>query len=241
MEYKLKNDLQSCTRIVSFGCSMTVGQELSDYVLGSYSNKSWAAKIAAIYDKQYISYANEGAGNDCITRKVMHYVHNDAQPGDFIVIGWSGLSRREFYFSSENRYINMLPNHRTIVPGKITPAKEAMFSAFENILAESSDLSDIELFANQCTLLYSFLEFKNIPFLMTSSLWNPRRMPSDEHLPVCNTNTDMIQSLKKFYTKGSLMSMCWNANIQKHPGGHPVELGHKLWANIISDWYNNET
>jgi hypothetical protein len=241
MEYKIKNDLQSCTRVVSFGCSMTVGQELSDYTLGSFSNKSWAAKIAAIYDKQYISFANEGAGNDCIVRKVMHYIKNNRQDGDFIIIGWSGLSRREFYLSSENRYMNLLPNHRTIVSGRVTPAKESMIAAFESILAESSDLSDIETFANQCTLLYHFLESKNMPFLMTSSLWNPRRLPSDEQQPICNTDTDLIHSLRKFYTKESLMSMCWNANIPKHPGGHPVELGHKLWANIISDWYNNET
>lgn len=240
MEYKIKNDLQSCTRVVSFGCSMTVGQELNDYLLGSFSNKSWAAKIAAIYEKPYTSFANEGAGNDSIIRKVMHYMKHDAQPGDFILIGWSGLSRREFFLSSENRYINLLPNYRSIVLGGITPAKESMIAAFDTILSESSDLSEIGLFSNQCTLLYTFLESKNTPFLMTSSLWDPRRLPSDEQQPICNADTEAIHSLRKFYTKESLMSMCWNAKIAKHKGGHPIELGHKLWANIISDWYNNE-
>ena len=87
---------KSFKKIISGGCSFTLGNELSDDVDGKTpSKKTWAYGLSQQTGPEYICTAFGGLGNPAIARRVFSAVkkHPDVQG---VIVMWSFLSRYDW-------------------------------------------------------------------------------------------------------------------------------------------------
>jgi hypothetical protein len=109
-------------RIMSFGCSFTLGSELSDFTVSqhdgapdSFSSRTWPALIAKSLGLLYGSDAHGGSGNLCILDRVLQNLKNS---NDFYIINWSFIDRFDFS-DKKGKHADITKNdYQTIRPGE---------------------------------------------------------------------------------------------------------------------------
>ncbi len=236
---ELLNDYRNSKRIVSFGCSLTYGDELDDVSVDACSRLTYAAIIASLGDKDYITYSRSGYGNDSIQREVYHYLQNGYSDGDMLIIGWSGIDRKEYFNSLTDQYISLSP-------GSINSFMESSMNLgySQTILSSFSDI--VNAYSNTVlyeTELHSIGRFHQIYFYVSSALQNksiPYLMVSAMDSRILN---EAIIQDKRFYCQETLMDYAYGMSINENrilKYGHPNSKTHLEWANKIYDWMKNE-
>lgn len=91
--------------IATFGCSFMHGAQIFDENRKWVGKKNTASRFLADYFKiPEINYSHPGYGNDSILRTLYRFFkeHNYSNP--LVIIGISGLSRREIYSNANKRF-----------------------------------------------------------------------------------------------------------------------------------------
>jgi len=223
------------SRVVSFGCSMTFGQELPDCDPTTGSPTSYAGIIASKFDLPYVCLAAPGAGNDKIFRTVMEFARTNMNDDDFIIIGWSMLHRREYYSQPHHSYMSMVPS-ATVADydcwyGKLVNNEwnSDALNHYQWFLANTPEDVMFNDYINLAVALAGYLRSRGIKFIMLQALWEIQDYQS--------LITELI-NMPEYYSDISFISKMFLDNIHLYPCNHPKPLGHQIWADIILKWMN---
>lgn len=218
------------------GCSMTYGAELGG--MGSFAetereNKyriehAWPNQLGKLLNMQSINDAKGGSSNDRITRTTLEWISKYRSEGKdltklFVVIGWSGEQRREF-LSNRGEWYDLLPHW---IPKNNKPIAKITKIYIRYFFNRQADVirSTIHFIT-----LQSFFKVHNIPYLFFNAL-------HEYILKDFNTEAKHLYKLidfRRFY----LVDGGMYKNSQEYPVGpnnHPLEKGHKVWANQLYD------
>ncbi len=106
--------------IASFGCSLTLGTELSDQSHGKFgqrpSNLTWPALVAQQLGLEYRCMAQGGAGNLSVADRVLEYRHD--HPDDFLIINWTFMDRFDYSDPGGRHFDNGYTDYLTVRPGE---------------------------------------------------------------------------------------------------------------------------
>jgi len=213
-------------RVVSFGCSMTAGDELRGFSSCPLvcSKETYAGVIADRLGVEYKCLAESGMGNDGIFRVLMNEIRcGKLTDRDLVIIGWSGIHRREYYLSDTKKWISMfsaaIPN--TKKRWKDTPYNrdiEDLCEAYTTEIGITDDIALVDTFANYVWAIDGVLKSRGINAIMSSTVWS--------------TNLPLPPLPDSFYTDDTFMS--WSVSrYDRHIGGHPVEEAHLGWADKL--------
>jgi hypothetical protein len=118
------------TTIISGGCSMIWGSELSDHQASAFSQKTWPALCARNLGLPYHSVAVPGGSNATIARQIIHCIEKSQRSDWFVIVQWTFPSRQEFRF---NQAIprNNDENYFSISPWTVTnnPERDKILNA----------------------------------------------------------------------------------------------------------------
>lgn len=96
--------------LLSGGCSLISGYELSDWCQGR-SMKVWPALWAKSHGYEHETVAQNGLSNEGIAREVTHYCENNLLP-DLVIVQWTYLCRYELRFNHDingQKYQSLTP------------------------------------------------------------------------------------------------------------------------------------
>lgn len=213
-------------RLISFGCSMTAGDELEGFSTNPLicSEHTYVGVMAKRMGLEHICMARPGMGNDGIFRVAMQSVLSGViSTGDFVVIGWSGMARREYYHSPTNSYVSLFPAAISVV--KDIWAKTVyrddisdLCDAYEIESGFRNDAVDLQIMQHYVWSLSSVFKERGVSHLMNAALWGV-----DEPIP---------EFPSEFYTDDVFISWA-KQHHPVHAGGHPVEAAHTGWADKL--------
>lgn len=231
----LNDSLTNSNRIVSFGCSLTYGEELFDSTPDglNYSNEAYPAIIARYYKCNYISYAKPGYSNDSILRTLHWYLQNECKENDAVLIGWSGIDRIELYNNVTMDYMSLSPGsleslQRSTKLFNFSSTAEKSFDEiidiYKVILKYNDDKNTIDTFIRNVFYAQCALQSKNIPCIMVKAM--------DIDVEIDNENfysTRSFMEMSSYYNKD-------HNNMHMKPNGHPNEEMHAAWGNELINW-----
>lgn len=134
------------------GCSFTWGGELND------RKDAYPTLLSKKLNYELIDYSECGASNDKILRTSIDFLTDSIGKGYKtseikVVIGWSGISRREFYDEYSNNWQKITPTMTNTNPHATAHFKYLQSEKQDNIR-----------FYHQVLLLQSFLKQNNIDY-----------------------------------------------------------------------------
>lgn len=244
MSKSLHNKLVDSNRIVSFGCSLTYGEELSDATPdgNKFSYKAYPARIADYYECDYTSYAKPGYSNESILRTLHDYITSDYTKKDAVVIGWSGIDRTEFYNKVTGDFMALSPGSLEALNSSANifnftrrggKSYKQLIDAYKVISKYNDNANSLNAFTRHLFYAQSALAFRKIPFIMVNTM-------------DIKTNALNIEfsDYRNLYTFRSFMKMavCYdkeNGKNKMKPNGHPNEEIHHEWANELIEWINH--
>jgi|SRR6056300_1457532 len=208
-------------KLLVSGCSFTV----------SYDHTGWANSLANHYDVPCHNYASQGAGNNFISRSIIHgvseHLKNYNADDLFVTVMWSGAGRMEIYrsdisdlledFTTDENPISLVDQNVHWL--KLRSHLDEKYSrAWYDIFYD-------DVFADICTLenilrVQWFLKLHNIKYVMT--VFAPSCLP-EEH----NRNNPDIKYLYdmidwgKFVDVNSCMEWC------HYESGLPMDTNEK--------------
>ncbi len=229
------------------GCSFTVGAELSHpqelcypTILGSRIGSDFV-----------VNHARSAASNFEITRKTMDYlfdyVYNKEQdPEDLtVVVGWSLVSRHEYYDTSintstkekRNQWIGITPNsvsYRKDIPyyyyGLLHSTEQDMLNFFWQVIT-------VQTFLKKHNIKYFFFKVDSGQWNMYNKKgftikdgWDLNKLPTKKYIEEIDLDkfpslVDSAQTFREFALKyGSLK-----------PDYHPDEKSHELFSEYIEE------
>lgn len=230
----LKDKFAGCERIVSFGCSFTFGDELSDIVRpGPFhdvdhkkpSNLTYAALVANHCEKPYLSKAISGGSNDQIVRLLCNHIREC--PRDGIVIGWTSTIRTE--------YCGYELGHQTFLTGGdyrqavIDKPEWGIFQkAHTEIMLNTPREHCLDTLTRNIFLVQHTLKQMNIPFVMINAFSDfPYR------------KNDLVGL--DFHSPQSLYEWSESRLYAKGPYGHPLDEAHAKYAAELIRVYDEKT
>jgi len=255
-------------KIITGGCSFTLGNELSDDVDGKTpSNKSWAKLLADHGDLQYVCVAFGGLGNPAIARRTFNAVSQNPDTKGVIVM-WSFLSRYDW----------AMPRHKvledtrwaSISPWDTNNGNEEAFRTMQGsetqqeqwrVRKETFRDTGVKDFAeaiykyaaNQYHETYlswksiiwlqNLLEKKNIPFMFTladnSLFYNEFKEHKDKD-SLMNALYQEIDFTKWFSFGERMMGFNQWALLNDYPRGttHPLDEAHQDAVKLMLPTFN---
>lgn len=238
----LLSNLNNSNRIISFGCSLTYGDGLEDSIPynNSPSSFTYSSLLASRLKKGYTTYAKSGYGNDSIEREIFNYIKNDKKDKDFVVIGWSGIDRKEYFNSLTGNYISLSPNSvESFLKSSLSldynkktlDSFSEIIQSYMTIINYESDSISLRNFHQTYFYVSSVLKRFSIPYLMVSAM-DHRIFEIQE-----------ITQDKNFYSCDALMQYAYRVSETENrilPCGHPDKKTHKEWTDKIIKWAENE-
>ena len=170
-------------RVIATGCSFVEGSNILDKDGKSSGKKYRASKIIAKrYCAEELNIALPGAGNDYIINLLVDKLINlkDTE-GTFVIIGLSGITRREYFIENIGAVRNLhlfdilnnpqnLPRRAKLITGE--EGREQDFYNFIEFKAKYLFNLDFEKqkLRNKLLMLDSFLKSRNIPYVLFNSI-----------------------------------------------------------------------
>tara|TARA_B110000977_G_scaffold46869_1_gene63727 strand:+ start:368 stop:1126 length:759 start_codon:yes stop_codon:yes gene_type:complete len=190
---------------------------------------SFSGILAEKNNMKILNLSIPGSSNDTVFRRVNKFLQgnylvdlNDC----FVMVFWTGVERREFYQSTDKKYLNYSPSwgHLSILPGAKKLHK--IYSKF--IFSEEFDLTKT---FNYIYSLNGLLSYKGIEFVQGYSLFK------DEISDIMLTKPKLLNfisnkfedSIHQIAAAASGWQPCPNPYQCK--GSHPTELGHAAIAD----------
>ena len=230
----LKGMFDRCERIVSFGCSLTFGDELSDIVRpGPFhdvdhskpSNLTYAGLIAKHCEKPYLSKAVSGGSNDQIVRLLTNHIREN--PNDGVIIGWTSTIRTE--------YCGYDLGHQTFLVGgdyrqKVidNPEWEQFQKAHNSIMGITPKSHILDSLVRQIFLVQGTLRQLGIPYLMINAFSDMKY------------RADHLAELD-FYEHRSFFDWSEKYAHKRGPYGHPLDEAHAKYAAELIRVYDEKT
>jgi len=240
------------------GCSFTYGEELENrnlawpYVLGKLLN------VDKIINKGICS-----GSNDYIVRTTLEFISesikNNINLNDIIIVnGFTSEIRKECYSDYYEKFLQIkLGREMAIVDdsvpkivsfksikGKIKEVYDIIIKKYL-INFESNYYFNLLLKMNQMILLENYLNNLNIKHLFFNSLTEKYKNSKNDTSIV--NNFEKIKLLydftfnnnKNFIKEITMEDYCKNKSVALGPLKHPLEEGHRLWANYLFERLNN--
>lgn len=230
------------------GCSMCYGSQLFEDPITKlcFDNHSrFKASWPGIFGKQFgfkriVNLGYPGSSNDRIVRTTISWILENwllrSLPTDslFVIIGWSGPMRREFYIGEEWR--QLIPYHDYEDP------EASLFNRIYREVAWNEYESAIR-FSTQLISLQSFLKFHNIPYLFFDAI-TPIKDLFNLFPSALNGYLSQIDKNRYFNfleENGDMASAlnCSSANSCNNERTHPNIEGHTSWAQKLVDFTKN--
>jgi len=243
-------------RIVSFGCSLIYGDELTGWDpgdnKGSYARDKpnpgvWPEQLAKAYGVPHINKGFSGASNEFIHRHLMRYLfyknlpnyewsHNsipnlDAgyEDGDFIIVQWTSFTRNEIY----NR-------DRVYVPGKNFDRYVQLQAGFienevpddrnvyRNILAWDDDNSSAERMLNKIISTQAMTLTITDQFMQCFGLSEPVYEGA-----MLDKRMELEGDKHVFEEFGHFLKFAYLLQLPFGKGNHPLEAAHAEYAELV--------
>lgn len=235
--------------LLANGCSMTYGLELFDdenkVCLDNEARErtAWPGRVKDIlgFDEVYNLGVNSGS-NDRILRttisKVYEILETEKDCQLFVIIGWSGANRREFYIDGE--WWQVVPYHDQ------TNVKLNDLTKIYREVAMHDEEHSLR-FLTEVVSLQSFLKYNHIPYLFFDAI-----APSKEQIingrdaaKIYARNIDCMRYIG-FNDINGCMADILKVKVPIWNGRHPSPEGHDWWARYLveyiqeNDLMNNE-
>lgn len=219
------------------GCSMTYGTELGGETIDNglitdndpifRKQHAYPAVLSKLLNKKECFNDGIGGGsNDRIFRTTMEWTSNYLQHNDgkdlFVVIGWSVPERTEY--NIKNRWVTVLP-HCSPIHDFQNIIKIHKFHV-EHLMDERKDYTAS---INYMLALQSWFQINLIPFLFFNALhvyW-----PKIKEIDILRKHINQNR-----YYRFDDKDFCMFTFCQNYPCGprqHPLEDGHRQWANTL--------
>jgi hypothetical protein len=207
-------------KILTAGDSFTYGEELSDV------NLAWPYRLATTLNGIVTNLGEPAASNDKIIRKTLEYILTANEPVDLVIIAWSNLGRAEY--ADDIGYYDVWPGYS----GQLFQRDGAVWrnQLVSYINQYHNRQAYYKKFLEQVILMQSFLQSKNIKYLMLNTLQNEyyKKNPLFSWQEYFN-NIDK----EKFLNFDQSGMMEWTYGCKKGPNGHFLEDGHSIVAEKI--------
>ena len=255
-------------KIITGGCSFTLGNELSDDVDGKTpSKKTWAYGLCKQIGLEYICTAFGGLGNQAIARRVFQAVSTTDDVGGVIVM-WSFLSRYDWAFPrhkalEDTRWASISPwdtntgnaeAFRTMQGSETQQQhwktrQEVMEKTGVKPLAESlykygaNQYHETYLSWKSIIWLQNILEKKKIPFMFTladNSLFYNEMEHHQKQDKFLRAMHNEIDITKWFSFGDRMMGFNQWALLNDYPRGttHPLDEAHQDAVKLMLPTYN---
>ena len=218
--------------IVSYGCSITFGTELSDTGLDSNrphrpSQLTWPALLAKRANRNYWCHARGGSGNLCILDRLLQNVrpHSD----HVFIVNWTFVDRFDYSDPHGYHFNNGEADYETLTPTSQDLAAKIYYS---DLHSEYRDKFTSLIYVKTAveTLLAN-----GARFLMTSI--DPTLLDRKWHAPAHVIRLqDSVRDY--FYDFDGSDFLSWSRD-QAHDigtAGHPLEAAHAAAADLM--WPN---
>ena len=214
--------------IASFGCSLTLGTELSDQSHGKFgqrpSNLTWPALIAQKLGMEYRCMAQGGAGNLSIADRALEYRHD--HPDDLLIINWTFIDRFDYSDPQGRHFDNGYTDYLTVRPGD-TSELSAFY--YRNLHSEYRD--KITNLMQIQSVVHRLIKSGTL-FLMTSvdDLLMLRRW----HAParIQELQDEIAPYLTQFQGE-NFLQWAKTHDFSVTPAGHPKEQAHAAAAELM--------
>lgn len=200
--------------ILTAGDSFTYGEELNDRI-----NSAWPYLIARRLGTDCLNLGESGASNDTMVRLVVE--HTSQQRFDLVVVAWTHPSRFEVW----NEFIQG--------PATVMHNSEGPLPWTEDYYRYSyNEHYSYQRWFHQVLLLQQYLTSIKQPFLFVTvaGLY-------EQHLEHQTITQHIKQDRYPGWPNKGLLE--WTVDAPKGPGGHPLELGHRIIADKIYEYIRN--
>jgi len=226
--------------LLANGCSMCYGSGLFEDLktkLCFDNNARFSASWPGILGKELgfnkiVNLGYPGSSNDRILRTTIAWILENwiskSQPIDslFVVIGWSGPMRREFYINEEWR--QLIPYH---------DYQETSASLLNRVYREVawSEYESAIRFATQLIGLQSILKFYRISYLFFDAITSITRtnIDAENALNIYLPHIDQHRYYNFLDEKGDMATQVGD-NTHINLRAHPNEVGHALWGHKLA-------
>jgi len=239
LEAQENKSMKQFDLIYAMGCSYIQGSELNGLNFGDEREKYVENRFTEIMsERTNIPYFNDavgGAGNDKIIRKTFNFVNKSIRKGQklLVILGLSELTRNELWSPKEEKYLKLnFPHARSMFQDKgLTKMEEYnCWNAFRTYMKKYyTESKDIEKLFRNLKMLESFIKQTNqdSEMILLSSLCNGINH-FEKHF-----------NFLRFNRLGETWSMYDKRHNRKKQYGHPNEESHKILADKLLDFIQN--
>ena len=223
--------------IYAMGCSYIQGCELNGQMMGIHPVQYVENRFTEIMsEKTNIPFFNGGiggAGNDKIIRKTFDFVNESKGRKLLVILGLSELTRNELWSPKEQKYLKLnFPHGRSMFQSKgLTKMEEYnCWNAFRTYMKKYyTESKEIEKLFRNLKMLESFVKQTNqaSEMILLSSL--------------CDgiNHFEKKFNFLRFNRLGETWAMYDLRHNRKKEGGHPNEESHKILADKLLDFIEN--
>ena len=209
-------------KLVTFGDSFTYGDELKN------RSDAWPQQLANKLNYQLINYGEPASSNDSMLRNLVEFLANPAENigTALVVIGWSNPGRKEY--ADEAGVYSLWPGSNA---NKFT---SGALGWREELVEYINKYHNTEWFCKNYLInvlsAQTILKDRKIPYLMLDIVHN--EYYKKLHLRGLKPMADLIDH-DKYIGWGESGMMEWAGHTKRGPGGHFLEDGHKIVADVI--------
>ena len=217
------------------GCSFAYGSELCDDRMTKVCvdslyrwENSWPSILArligasGVYNDAMPSGSNERIVRTTVGFVVDRWLASGLPPSELlVVIGWTEMSRREFFVDKD--FHQVVPRHNYRLQ-----SLNRLVNVYRHVGMDDED--DRQRFRVHALGLGSLLEVRKIQYLFFDAL-------SDNSSVLCNlpNGVQLFSDSRYLWAdrRGKFMAQHLEEDRDNWTGRHPSELGHQRWANLI--------
>tara|TARA_A100001515_G_scaffold118056_1_gene100211 strand:+ start:1814 stop:2503 length:690 start_codon:yes stop_codon:yes gene_type:complete len=215
------------------GCSFTYGGELPNPKQDSYptilSNKLGC--------NQFVNYADNGSSNNKILRTTLDFLFNNKDNDDiYVVIGWSGISRTEWYDEHDLQWKKITP---TMIDSD--PYATAHYKYLQSRLQDNLDFYNqvlfLQLFLQKNNIKYFFFRIDNgnVKMKVRASSMEVTDGFDSRYIDQSRFNHIDLEKFPSYLNEQlSFKEYALVNNGGFKPGGHPDEKSHGIFADYLS-------
>ena len=200
-------------KILANGDSWTGGAYLGD------RNKLWPGLLDKFLDCKVTNLAIGGADNNRIFRTTCEYIYDSGELPDYIILGWSSLTRYELPHSS-GRYIRLTPIGVPKFDDDCNIENYTNVSQYyyDNLFSEKLNY---KMFINNLHVLKDLCDYKKIKLINFMSFEQIRVPESMIWIPEAES------TMQKYLIENNLSVV---------KSGHTGPDGQLYWANTIANY-----
>lgn len=233
-------------KLQTFGCSLTSGDDITDL------NQTWPYLLSSKMSCELENFSYSNASNQSIADKVVEKCDTNS----FVIVCWTAQFRHQIYHNNKKIDYNVLTEEDQKVIALDEKIQE-MPKDLENMITIQKKYIDEEQYYKQflqnVLWLQQYLKDQKISYLFcygnsmsisfNTKSWNVKPQASSN---LYNPNIliqkypfiksiDETHFLDFFEPHKSFWEHCVAKNFILGPTRHPLEDGHKFWADYISE------